>query len=148
MFEEDSMINTMFGIILTIVGIAVFAPTFQRIFSATPSAQMLRAQSYRGMSAEEVLSATPELKWLNLLEQTPYTPWITASFYNDGFKLPDGTVEKNSVFIGINTPDELSEIAYGETLNVNMSFAERRIEIIFYKCSITKRASVRVVGKY
>ncbi|MBA7558623.1 hypothetical protein ES708_00227 [subsurface metagenome] len=97
------------------------------------------AQAYQGLTNTLVLNATPTTQWVNLINDPPYSPLITASFYNDG---------PNSVFIAINNPDEFLELNEGDSRVVSMSGGERRIEFIFYKCNPGERASVRVDGKY
>jgi len=104
-----------------------------------PIAQQLQAQAYIGLTNTFVLNATPAMQWINLISNPPYTPLITASFFNDG---------PNSVFIGINNPDELLELERGDSRHVSMSGGSRRIELIFYKTGPGGRARVRVDGKY
>lgn len=136
--SENPMFNIMFWSVFAVVGIMVLAPTLQQVFSALPSAQMLQAQSYYGIIDPRTLNATGVLKWLSLVEDPPYTPWISVSFFNDG---PD------KVNIGINRPDG-SPIESGESLTVDLSGANRRIETIFYQCDTGETASVRAIGKY
>lgn len=105
----------------------------------TPVAQQLRAASYVGLTNTLVLNATSTTKWVNLVNDPPYTPLITATFHNDG---------PNSVFIAINNPDEFLELNKDDSRVVTMSGGERRIEFIFYKCNPGEHATVRVDGKY
>jgi hypothetical protein len=105
----------------------------------SPMAQQLQAASYVGLTNTFVLRATPTIQWINLVNDPPYTPLITATFYNDG---------PNSVFIAINNPDELLELNKDDSRIVSMSGGERRMEFIFYRCNPGERATVRVDGKY
>ena len=82
--ESDSMLGIMVMAIFGVAGIAVLAPTLQRIFAATPMAQSYAAQVYLGATDYRVLEADGQLRWLSLVDATPFVPWITASFYNDG----------------------------------------------------------------
>jgi len=145
--ESDSMLGIMVMAIFGVAGIAVLAPTLQRIFAATPMAQSYAAQVYLGATDYRVLEADGQLRWLSLVDATPFVPWITASFYNDGDLTtdPPGPV---SVYIAINNPDAMVEIKKGENQYADFSFAQRRIEIIFYKTDPGKKARVRVEGKY
>jgi len=104
-----------------------------------PVARQLQAASYVGLTNTLVLNATSVTQWVNLVNDPPYTPLITATFYND---VPD------SLFIAINNPDEFLELNKDDSRVVSMSGGERRIEFIFYKCNPGKHASVRVDGKY
>ena len=145
--REDSMLNIMIMAIFAVAGIAVLAPTLQRIFAATPAAQAYAAQVYVGATDYRVLEADGQLRWLSLVDASPFMPWITASFFNDGDVTtdPPGSV---SVYIAINSPDAMVEIKKGENQYADFSFAQRRIEIIFYQTDPGKRARVRVEGKY
>lgn len=137
--DLDPITDIMVKVVFVIIAIKLLAPTFQHMLSGTPTAQMLQAQAYVGLTDNRTLNATPTDKWLNFISDPPYTPWISASFFNDG---------PHSAFIGINNPDELTEVAVGEGIEVDMTGASRRIEFIFYKCNIGEKASVRVIGKY
>ncbi|MBA7701649.1 hypothetical protein ES703_110392 [subsurface metagenome] len=101
--------------------------------------QALQVQAYTGLTDERVLEANRFLQWINLVTGPPYIPWVSASFHNDG---------PQSVFIAVNNPDEMLEVANGESHQVDMTGATRRIEFLFYKCNVGETASVRVIGKY
>ncbi|GAI95575.1 unnamed protein product, partial [marine sediment metagenome] len=135
------------GIVLAFAGIQVLAPTFQRILAATPAAQSYAAQVYTGLTDSRVLEANGQLQWLSLVSTPPFTPWIAASFFNDGDVTtdPPGAV---SVYIAINNPDALVELKKGESQYADFSFAQRRIEIIFFRTDPGKSARIRVEGKY
>ena len=109
------------------------------VTSITPLQQYVQSQAYTGLTDDRTLRATPIMQWLNLIDDPPYHPWITAYFFNDG---------PSSVLIGINNPDELTELASGEDKTVDMTGADRRIELVFYKCSVGTTASIRAIGKY
>lgn len=145
--ETDGILSVMVGAIFAVAGIAVLAPTLQRIFAATPAAQSYAAQVYVGSTDYRVLEADGQLRWLSLVDAPPYTPWIKASFFNDGDITTDPPGEV-SVYIAINNPDAMVELKKGESQHADFSFAQRRIEIIFYKCNTGEKASVRTVGKY
>lgn len=107
--------------------------------TAAQTTQALQAQSYTGLTDSRVLAVRPNLQWLNLVSDPPYTPWITATLHNDG---------PHSVFIAINNPSEFVELSMGDEYPVDMSGADRRIEFVFYRCNLGETASVRAVGKY
>lgn len=147
MASDDSIFGIMIGTIFAVAGIVVLAPTFQRIFAATPVARSYAAQTYLGLTDYRVLEADGQLRWISLVDASPFMPWITASFFNDGDITTDPPGEV-SVYLAINNPDALVELKKGENQYANFSFAERRIEIIFYKTDPGKKANVRVEGKY
>lgn len=138
----DDVISTMTTSMMMVVTMIVFLPMILRSFGTGVAGA--RAQALQGHVDSRVLQATPTLQWLNLLSGPPYTPWITASFFNDGL-LVGGVVVPNSAFVGINNPDELHELMYGEQLSVDMS-GSRGIELIYYRSDVG--ATIRVVGKY
>ncbi|GAI95438.1 unnamed protein product [marine sediment metagenome] len=137
--SDDSFLNVMVGAIFAVAGVMVLVPTLQRIFPVTQLTQYLEAQAYVGLIDDRTLNATPTMQWLNLISNPPYHPWITAYFFNDG---------PHSVFIAINNPNELTQLAMGEDKTVDMTGADRRIELVFFKSNRGERASVRVIGKY
>lgn len=85
------------------------------------------------------LSASEQLGYADLLEEAPFNPFAKASFYNDG---PD------SVKISINNAADWNELAYKESMEIDLTKADRRIDLIYYKCDTGETASVRVKGKY
>ncbi len=147
MSESDSFMNVMIGAIFGVAGIAVLAPTLQRIFAATPMAQSYAAQSYLGATDSRVLEADGQLRWLSLVDASPFMPWITASFFNEG-DLRTTPAGEASAYIAINNPDAMVELKKGESQSIDFSFAQRRIEIIFFRTDPGKSARIRVEGKY
>ncbi len=147
MSDKVDGFDSMFSVVFLVAGIIALAPTLQRIFAATPMAQSYAAQSYIGSTDYRVLEADGQLRWISLVDASPFTPWITASFFNEG----DPTTEpagKTSAYIAVNNPNALVELKKGESQYADFSFAQRRIEIIFYKTDPGKHARVRVEGKY
>jgi len=138
--EEDIDISTIIQPLFMLVMLMAVSSMMVNITPMAASAQQYySAQSYIGLTDDRVLNSTSTLQWLNLITNPPYHPWITAYFFNDG---------PQSVFIGINNPDELYQLASGEDKAVNFTGANRRIELVFYKSNLGEKASVRVVGKY
>jgi len=142
--DFDRLIDAMFTAFIVAGSVVILLPTLVRIAersSGLVQNQMLFTQSqmYTGNVDQRWLYADGNTKWLNLVENSPYTPWVAADFYNYG---PD------KAYIGINTPGPWSELQNGEGLQTNMIGAARRIEAIFYKCDSDKKATVKVEGKY
>ena len=135
-FDVTTLMTPLFMLVM-VMAVAAIMPTIST--TVTQAQQYLQAQIYTGLTDERILKATPTMQWINLISDPPYSPWISASFFNDG---------PNSVFIAINNPGELVEIASSESLEVDMSGGQRRIEFVFYKSKIGEKASVRVIGKY
>lgn len=138
-FDFGIDVSDMMMMIMMIVMVSVISSMTATTAQAAQTAQTLQAQSYTGLTDSRVLLARSTLQWINLVSDPPYTPWITAAFYNDG---PD------SVFIAINNPAELTEVGSGGSITVDMAGGDRRIEFVFYRRNAGETASVRVVGKY
>lgn len=137
---DDFDISTLMTPLLTLVMLMAVTSILPSITATTAQAQQYYlAQAFTGLTDDRVLNATPTIQWINLISHPPYHPWITAYFFNDG---------PQSVFIGINNPDELTQLAAGESKTVDMAGGDRRIELVFFKSNLGERASVRVIGKY
>lgn len=97
-----------------------------------------KKESFEGKLDSRTLAATDVQQCLSLLEQWPYTPWISAFLINRG---PD------AVYIRINRSEEI-RIEVDETRTLDHTHAEERIEQIYYKCDAGETASVRVEALY
>ena len=139
-YSDDFDISTIMTALFMLVMVMAVMAILPSITATTAQAQhYLAAQAYTGLTNTLVLRATSTIQWMNLVSDPPYTPLITATFYNDG---------PNSVFIAINNPAELLRLNKDDSRIVSMSGGERRIEFIFYKCNPGESATVRVDGKY
>jgi hypothetical protein len=136
MHEDDPIVSAMMTILFASMAIVVLAPTLQRIFSGAAT-QLYAAQAYRGLVDFRDLGADQTTRWLDLVGDPPYTPWIALSAFNDG---PD------TLYLGINRPSGWIRLEKGGSQNADFSMAERRIEIVFYRAD--GRASFRIEGKY
>lgn len=102
--------------------------------------EKLTKEEFEGKLDPRTLDATDKLQWLDLAEDPPHKPWITAYFINDG----------DTVEIGVNHPElGRHQIKKTETLTIDQSHASERINRLFYVCASGVTASlVRVVGQY
>ena len=98
-----------------------------------------KKEEFEGKKDSRTLSASDVVQWINLIKDWPHTPWTTATFFNDG---------PNRVYIAINDPYDWSPLNNGDTLPADFTKADRRMEIIGYRCGTGETASVRAVGKY
>lgn len=134
--DMDETIDTILPMMVMLVFVMFLLPSLPLVQSAQ---QYLNSMTYTGLTDVKVLSASPTLRWLNFLHYPPYVGLIGISIHNDG---PD------PILIGVNTPDELHELAPGEDYEVSMSGGQRRIEFVFYRTDTGEKASARLVGKY
>jgi Flp pilus assembly protein CpaB len=133
MDTDDFNVNLIISTAIVGVMFMMFAHT------SAQQEQALAAQSYVGQTVTKKITANSDLRWINTISESPFTPWISVDIVNDG---PD------SVFIGINNPDQMTEIFGGESIQGMFAGYNRRIEYIFYKTHPTKTASLRIIGKY
>jgi hypothetical protein len=133
---DDEIMDAIPKVLMVMFGMMLLAA----VLPITQSAQaQAYAQAYLGKIAPKTVKANSTLKWLDLKQEPPYTPWIGAYFINDG---PD------PVAIATNHPDDRFTMNPGETVTIDRSGAQERIAIIFYVCETGKTASVRITGEY
>lgn len=102
--------------------------------------QHLEKAEFKGEVDPRVLAVTATIGELKLEENWPFTPWITASFFNDG---------PNTAYIAINRFfAEWIELRTGEGITIDFAKSDKRIRFINHRCNVGNTASVRVVGKY
>lgn len=135
--EEDLDLGIELSDIMMLFMMAMMATVMPAV-SATSKA--LQAQAYTGLVDEKILYATSVVKYINLLNTPPYTPWISATIYNDS---PD-----TAAYISVNSPDNWITIHPMSWQPVDMSGGTRRIEFIYYKTDPPGSATIRAVGKY
>lgn len=101
----------------------------------------LQAQTitYRGRTDQRDLQAVNTLRWIDLIADPPYTPWIHCFIINDG----PGAAE-----IAINHPNDKFTMGPGETRTIDRTSAEDRILSIFYNSVPGQTANLRVTGEY
>lgn len=99
----------------------------------------LEKEEFEGKEDPRTLNATDEIQVLSLVDDFPYTPWISAYFVNDG---PD------PARISINRPYAQFLLRVNETKTIDHAHADERIGSIFYVCEPGETASVEVVGEY
>lgn len=135
-FEEDLESSMMISAMIVVAMVMMLSLINKAI---APVAQVLQAQAFQGKSDPREVKASAKLKWIDLIHDYPYTPWISAYFVNDG---------PYPVEVAINYPNDRFTLNPGETTVVNRSGAQERIAIIFFLCKEGETASVRVTGEY
>jgi len=101
--------------------------------------ESLKREEFIGKLDPRTLSATDELRYIDLINDYPYMPWVTAHFRNDG---------PGAVYLALNEADRWHKLNVAGELSVDFLKADERIVIIFYKCDPGQTASIRVLGKY
>jgi hypothetical protein len=96
-------------------------------------------ENFQGLIDEKTLNCTSTVAWVDLKRVHPYTPWHKATFYNSG---PD------TAWISINNAKEWKELGKNDTWEVDLSKADRRMEVIYYKSATGETAAVTATGKW
>lgn len=137
----DISTSDIFKFITGIIIIVVMVEFISRFLRPTDTiiAQYIQAQTYVGISDPRVVEATDELTFIDLINEHPYTPWVSVNFVNDG---------PNSVMIAINQPAAAYELKAEETASVYRIGAQERISAIFFTCALGEEALIRVIGEY
>lgn len=99
----------------------------------------LEKAEFEGVVDPRTFAVTDEMKGIALIHDWPFTPWITASFFNDG---------PNRAYIALNYIFDWASLEKGESANMDFSRSDKRIQFVHYKCDAGEKASVRVIGKY
>lgn len=101
--------------------------------------QYIESQMYQGVTDPRECAVTHELSLLDLINETPFTPWVSAQFINDG---------PGSVWVGVNNPDSLFEVKAGENATINRLGALERILSVYHVCEAGSTATLRIIGEY
>ncbi|GAI68454.1 unnamed protein product [marine sediment metagenome] len=99
----------------------------------------LEKAEFEGVVDPRTFAVTDEMRGIALIHDWPFTPWITASFFNDG---------PNRAYIALNYIFDWASLEKGESANMDFSRSDRRIQFVHYKCDAGEKATVRVIGKY
>ena len=98
-----------------------------------------KKEEFEGEIDSRTLDATDEVQVIDLVDEWPYAPWITAVIINKG---------PNTIKIGINKAYDWLEIGADQTRTLNHAKADSRIERIYYICDEGETASATVEGQY
>lgn len=101
--------------------------------------QHFKKEEFEGYEFFRTLPVTDQIQSITLIGDWPFAPLISAYFFNKG---------EQKAYIQVNYPGEWFELEKGESAQISHAGANRRIEIIYYKCDDGETASVSVLGKY
>lgn len=136
---EFSLIAKAFVLVMMMT---IMADAVVRLFAGSTSTlvtQYIQSRMYQGVTDPRVCEVDSDGHELDLINNSPYTPWVSAQFINDG---PD------SVWITVNGPSSQFEVKLGETATINRIGALERISLINLDCEAGEEATVRVIGEY
>lgn len=99
-----------------------------------------KREQFEGKVDEKGLICTGTSKVLNLLKEHPYSPWAKVYFQNKG---PD------TALVSINNAYDWNAIEADGDLEMDFLKADKRIEVIHYKCNVTgETATITATGKW
>lgn len=133
---SEASVVKLFGVVILA---AIMANMVTELLRGPLTTRYMQSRLYQGVTDPRELNVDSDGCSLDLLNDEPYTPWVSAQFINDG---PD------SVWVGINGHDEKFEIKSGEDAAVNRIGALTRISTIYFVCEAGETATVRVIGEY
>ncbi len=126
--------------LLTFILLDDMSITLKEIEKAT------KKDEFEGRLDPRTLSATENVSFIDLRQEDPHIPWVTAHFRNDGnTTIPPSPKD---AYVSINNPYEWNKLEDGEEMSVSFAKADRRIELVYYKCDAGGTASIRATGKY
>ena len=98
-----------------------------------------RREQFEGRVDEKTLICTGTPLVLKLLKEHPYTPWAKANFHNNG---------PNTAVVSINNAYDWNSIDKDGDYEMDFLKADKRIEVIHYKCNPGETATVIGTGKW
>ena len=132
-FTDQDMMTMMMVVMMVMMMQQMFSPTVQ-------SAQrFFTNQSYQGNVESNVVLANDTVQYWDLINQSPFTPLISVYLINRG---------TNRVYVAINAAQDWLEIRPRETRTVSHVGADKRIEIIFYKCDAGLTSYIEAEGHF
>jgi len=132
-FTDQDMMMIMMVIMMVVVMQQMFSPLAQ-------SAQRhFTNQSYQGVVESKILYATDQVQYWDLVNQEPYTPLISVYLINRG---------ASRVYIAINSAQDWLEVWPGETRTVSQIGADKRIELVLYKCDPGLTSIIEAEGHF
>ncbi len=121
------------------VGLIAMVTDLAQLGQLSRIRKSLEREQFEGKLLSKDLLATDAQQSLDLTKSDPFTPWVTATFKNDG---PD------AVFLAINNQRPYHQLNKGDSLPADFTKAKTRIFFIEYYCNSGETATVRSLGKY
>lgn len=132
-FNDNDMMMIMMMVVMVFMLQGMFSPMVQ-------SAQKyFVSQSFQGDVESKILIPTDQLQYWDLVNQDPYTPLISAFLINRG---------PNTVYIAINSALDWLTMLPDETRTISHVGADKRIEIMFYRCDAGLTSIIEAEGHF
>ena len=114
---------------------------FSMMFSSTqqPVAQQVKTQQYEGTLIAGSWTAYGNLQYWDFVAREPFTPLVSAFIINRG---------PANIYIAINSTTDWITMTPNETRSISHVGADKRIEMIFYKCTPGQSSTVEIEGHY
>lgn len=137
--DFDTLVPKMLQAFVFVITAAVVVDAFLSVTRSSLITQYIQSQMYLGVTDPRECEVDDKGSFLDLINDSPFVPWVSAQFINDG---------PNSVWVAVNNPDAKFEIKANESATVNRIGAVDRILSIYFICATGKTAIVRVIGEY
>jgi len=95
--------------------------------------------AYKGLVDGRLLTITDEIMWLDLVNDSPHSPWMSVYLVNQGLK---------TIYVSVNYADSWGVLHTNDTLSFDHSHAVRKIESIGFKCDPGETSTVRIIAQY
>lgn len=94
---------------------------------------------FKGLPDSRLLTITDEIMWLDLVNDSPHSPWMSVYLVNEGLE---------DIYVSVNYVDSWGVLHKNDTLSFDHSHAVRKIESIGFKCDLGGTSTVRVIAQY
>lgn len=133
----DDMMETFMHAIMFVAVLALFLPSLIR--NAESNSTFVQSRMTLGiLDPREGIDVSEQIQWIDLISGHPFTPWASMDVHNLG---------PGSIFIGINSPENMIEIAEDQTSNFDFIGALNRISVVFFQ-SEGQAANIDIIGRY
>lgn len=94
---------------------------------------------FKGLTDGRLLTVTDEIIWLDLINDSPHSPWMSVYLVNEGLE---------DIYISENYADSWGVLHKNDTLSLNHSHAKRKVESIGFKCAPGESSTIRIIAQY
>ncbi len=101
--------------------------------------QSLERTEFKGLTDSRMLTVTDEIIWLDLINDSPHSPWMSAYLVNEGLE---------DIYVSVNYVDSWGTLHKAGTLSFDHIHAVRKIESMGFKCDLGKTSSITIIAQY
>ena len=94
---------------------------------------------FKGLTDNRLLTVTDEIIWLDLVNDSPHSPWMSVYLVNEGLE---------DIYVSENYADSWGVLHKSDTLTLNHSHGKRKVESIGFKCASGETSTVKIIAQY